>query len=102
MARYNVNAVRAQRLEAAGQSWEFELDGEVFALPTELPRDILPQLQQLDPNDLDGLLRLLLGEEQFARFARHPASVQDVTALIEAYGREVGMSLGESSPSTGS
>ena len=36
MARYDVNAARAQRLEALGERWEFELDGEAFSLPTEL------------------------------------------------------------------
>lgn len=100
MGRYNVNAVRAQRLEALGERWEFELDGDVFGLPTELPRDAVRALAGLDPSDLDGLLALLLGEEQFKRFAEHATSVQDIQALLEAYGRDTGMSLGESSAST--
>lgn len=102
MARYDVNAVRAQRLEALGERWEFELDGEVFSLPTELPRQAVRELSALDPADLDGLLVLLLGEEQFKRFGAHESSVQDVQALLEAYGRDTGMALGESSASTGS
>lgn len=100
MARYNVNASRAQRLDALGERWEFELDGDVFALPTELPREAVRQLAALDPSDLDGLLVLLLGEEQFKRFSERATSVQDVQALLEAYGRETGASLGESSAST--
>jgi hypothetical protein len=100
MGRYNVNAVRAQRLEALGERWEFELDGEVFALPTELARDSVRALAALDPSDLDGLLGLLLGEDQFKRFAEHAVSVQDIQALLEAYGRDTGMSLGEPSAST--
>lgn len=100
MARYNVNVSRAQRLEAHGERWEFELDGEVFGLPTELPRDSVRQLAGLDPSDLDGLLSLLMGEEQFKRFNEHATSVQDIQALLEAYGRETGASLGESSAST--
>jgi hypothetical protein len=100
MARYDVNAARAQRLEALGERWEFELDGEMFGLPTELPRQAVRDLATLDPTDLDGLLTLLLGEEQFKRFCEHLTTVQDVQALLEAYGRETGMSLGESSAST--
>jgi hypothetical protein len=100
MARYDVNAARAQRLEALGERWEFELDGEVFSLPTELPRQAVRELAALDPADLDGLLVLLLGEEQFTRFGKHVTTVQDVQALLEAYGRETGMALGESSAST--
>jgi hypothetical protein len=100
MTRYDVNAARAQRLEALGERWEFELDGEAFGLPTELPRQAVQALATLDPTDLDGLLVLLLGEEQFKRFCEHQTTVQDVQALIEAYGRDTGMSLGESSAST--
>jgi hypothetical protein len=100
VARYDVNAARAQRLEALGERWEFELDGEAFSLPTELPRDAVRALAALDAADLDGLLALLLGEEQFKRFSEHATSVQDIQALLEAYGRDTGMSLGESAAST--
>ncbi|GAA0608535.1 hypothetical protein GCM10010174_27200 [Kutzneria viridogrisea] len=102
MGRYNVNAVRAQRLEAVGGTWEFELDGEPFTLPTELSTQTVRTLTELDPTDLDGLLAALLGEEQFTRFSGHATSVQDIQALLEAYGRDTGMSLGEGSASTGS
>ncbi len=102
MSRYNVNAARAQRLEALGQRWVFEVDGEAYSLPIELPREVVRQLAKLDPSDLDGLLALLLGEEQFKRFDEHETSVQDIQALLEVYGRETGMTLGESSASTGS
>ncbi|WP_290052280.1 hypothetical protein [Amycolatopsis solani] len=99
MAKYNVNAVRAQRLEALGERWEFELDGDTFSLPTELPREAVARLSGLDPSDLDGLLEVLLGAEQFEQLGRHALSVQDVQALLEAYGRDTGMALGESSAS---
>lgn len=100
MPRYDVNAARAQRLEATGERWEFELDGEVFSLPTELPREAVGALAALDPSDLDGLLATLLGEEGFKRFSEHSTSVQDIQALLEAYGRDTGMTVGESSAST--
>jgi len=100
MARFNVNAARAQRLEALGLHWEFELDGEVYRLPTELPREAAGKLAKLGPSDLDGLLQVLLGEDQFSRFTEHEVSVQDVQAILTAYGAQTGMSLGEGSPST--
>jgi hypothetical protein len=102
MGRYNVNAARAQRLEARGERWEFEVDGEPFWLPVELPRQVVSDLAALDPSDMDGLLTLLLGEEQLKRLDEHSLSVQDIQALLEAYGRDTGMTLGESSASTGS
>ncbi|MGK4584546.1 hypothetical protein [Kitasatospora sp. HPMI-4] len=99
MTRFNVNAARAQRLEALGERWEFEVDGEVFVLPTELPRTAAQQFARLEGTDLDGLLRLLLGDGQFERLGRHEMSVQDVSAIVSAYGAETGMSLGESATS---
>jgi hypothetical protein len=95
MATFNVNAARAQRLETLGREWKFELDGEVYKLPTEFPRNAAKKMKQLDEEDVDGLLELLMGPEQFERFARHEVSVQDVAAVLEAYGSETGLSLGE-------
>ncbi|MGW4648336.1 hypothetical protein [Kitasatospora sp. NPDC004289] len=96
MASFSVNAARAQRLEALGRTWTFDLDGEVFELPTELARGIARKLAALDDNDVDGLLRLLLGDAQFERFDRHDVTMQDVGAILEAYGKETGLGLGES------
>ncbi|GAA3045081.1 hypothetical protein GCM10020229_65370 [Kitasatospora albolonga] len=96
MASFSVNAARAQRLEALGRTWTFDLDGEVFELPTELARGIARKLAALDDDDVDGLLRLLLGDAQFERFDRHDVTMQDVGAILEAYGKETGLGLGES------
>ncbi|AUI61246.1 hypothetical protein [Amycolatopsis sp. BJA-103] len=95
MTRFSINAARAQRLEADGADWEFELDDEVFRLPREFPRAMAKQLSQIDDNDIDGLLEVLLGEEQYKRFNTHTVTVQDVAALLEAYGKETGLPLGE-------
>ncbi|MEU9603014.1 hypothetical protein [Streptomyces sp. NPDC048057] len=95
MARFDVNAARAQRLEARGRTWSFDLDGEAFTLPTELSRATAKALRKLDDNDVDGLLALLMGEEQFARFEEYDLSMQDVAAVLEAYGKETGLGLGE-------
>ncbi|MEU8561528.1 hypothetical protein AB0C45_08550 [Streptomyces cyaneofuscatus] len=95
MSGFNVNAARAQRLEALGRAWTFELDGDVFELPTELTRATARKLRDLDDNDVDGLLRLLLGEKQYARFDQHEITMQDIAAILEAYGKETGLGLGE-------
>ncbi|MFB6697006.1 hypothetical protein [Streptomyces rubiginosohelvolus] len=95
MSTFNVNAARAQRLEALGRAWSFELDDHTFELPTELSRATARKLRALDDNDVDGLLRLLLGEEQFARFDRLDLTMQDIAAILEAYGKETGLGLGE-------
>ncbi|MCQ0024185.1 hypothetical protein M4914_15295 [Streptomyces somaliensis DSM 40738] len=95
MASFNVNAARAQRLEALGRGWSFELDGDTFELPTELSRATAKGLRRLDDDDVDGLLRLLLGEEQFARFEKHEVTMQDIAAILNAYGKETGLGLGE-------
>ncbi|MEV5606813.1 hypothetical protein [Streptomyces sp. NPDC052225] len=95
MAGFNVNAARAQRLEALGRAWTFQLDDDTFELPTELGRGVARKLRALDDNDVDGLLQLLLGESQFARFERHDVTMQDIAAILEAYGKETGLGLGE-------
>ncbi|WP_320784707.1 hypothetical protein [Streptomyces sp. CRN 30] len=95
MSRFDVNAARAQRLEALGRTWSFELDGEGFTLPTELSRATAKALRKLDDNDVDGLLRLLMGEQQFARFEQYEVTMQDIAAILEAYGKETGLGLGE-------
>lgn len=95
MARFDVNAARAQRQEGRSRSWTFELDGATFTLPTELSRATAKGLRKLDDNDVDGLLALLMGAEQFARFEEHEVTMQDIAAILEAYGQETGLGLGE-------
>ena len=95
MTRFDVNAARAQRLEPLGRTWSFELDTESYTLPTELTRATAKALRKLDDNDVDGLLRLLLGEKQFTRFEQHEVTMQDIAAILEAYGKETGLGLGE-------
>ncbi|MCZ9339830.1 hypothetical protein NGM37_18885, partial [Streptomyces sp. TRM76130] len=91
MSRFDVNAARAQRLESLGRTWSFELDGESFTLPTELSRATAKALRKLDDNDVDGLLRLLMGEQQFARFEQYEVTMRDIAAILEAYGKETGL-----------
>ncbi|MEC4016406.1 hypothetical protein [Streptomyces sp. H27-D2] len=102
MAGFDVNAARAQRLEALGRTWTFQLDEDSFELPTELNRTTARKLRDLDDNDVDGLLRLMLGDQQYSRFNEHDITMQDIGAILEAYGKETGLGLGEGSASTSS
>ncbi|MFF7330900.1 hypothetical protein [Streptomyces sp. NPDC008150] len=95
MASFDVGAARAQRLEALGRTWSFTIDGDTFTLPTELDRRTARTLRGLDDNDVDGLLRALLGEKQYAAFDAHDITLQDIGAILEAYGKETGLGLGE-------
>ncbi|MEU6141396.1 hypothetical protein ABZ848_13630 [Streptomyces sp. NPDC047081] len=92
---FDVTAARAQRQEALGQAWSFTLDGDTFTLPTELTRKTARALRELDDNDVDGLLGVLLGKAQFERFDLHEVTMQDIAAILEAYGKETGLGLGE-------
>lgn len=92
---FDVGAARAQRQEALGRAWSFTIDGDTFTLPTELTRKTARTLRDLDDNDVDGLLRALLGDAQYERFDRLDVTMQDIAAIMEAYGKETGLGLGE-------
>ncbi|EKX67138.1 hypothetical protein Sipo8835_46290 [Streptomyces ipomoeae] len=92
---FDVSAARAQRQEALGRVWSFTIDGDTFTLPTELTRKTARTLRDLDDNDVDGLLRALLGDAQYERFDRLDVTMQDIAAIMEAYGKETGLGLGE-------
>ncbi|MFM9696164.1 hypothetical protein [Streptomyces europaeiscabiei] len=92
---FDVGAARAQRQEALGRAWSFTIEGDTFTLPTELTRKTARALRDLDDNDVDGLLRVLLGDNQYERFDRLDVTMQDIAAIMEAYGKETGLGLGE-------
>lgn len=96
---FNVNAARAQRIEARGDKWLFEVDSEKFSIPTELKRSTLRRLRDAKGEDLDELLKILLGEGQAARLDKHDLSAQDIAAIMKAYGADTGASVGEDSGS---
>jgi hypothetical protein len=91
---FDVNTARTQRQQKQGATWDFTIDGERFHLPVELPRATAAALRGLDDNDVDGLVKLLLGEEQFARFEEHEVTMQDVAAVLEAYAAATGLGSG--------
>lgn len=90
-----VDAARAQRLEALGRAWAFELGGELFELPRELTRESARGLRALGGDDLRASLELLLGEAQSARLRRHRPTPPDIEAVLASWGRDTGLGLGE-------
>lgn len=90
---YNVNAARETRQKTTGGTWPFNLDGRRYTFPTELPRETAKALRKLDDNDVEGLLCLLLGDDQYRYFEQHDLTMQDIAALLEAYGKATGLGL---------
>lgn len=97
---FDVNAARAQRLEAHGDKFVFTIDGEEFSLPTELDVSSLEAMRAVDDGDLKGILTVIVGDaDAVARLFGHKLSVQDVKAIMTAWREETGASVGEGSPS---
>lgn len=96
MTVYDINEARAARRDQGPDAWPFRLDGRTYYLPTELTRDAARALRKLDDNDLDGLLRILLGASQYNAFTRSgDVTVNDIAALLEAYGQATGLGMRE-------
>lgn len=97
---FDLNAARARRLEAKGDKFAFVIDGEEFSLPTELPVEALDEMKALDNSDLKGVVSTIMGDAEAAgRLFAHKLSVQDLAALMEAWRKETGASVGEDSTS---
>lgn len=94
---YDINAARENRQKDHGSTWPFTLDGKTYTLPTELSRETARSLRKLDDHDVDGLLRLLLGEDQYRYFEQHEITMTDIASLLEAYGKATGLGLGDES-----
>src|SRR6185503_9904319 len=101
---YDINAQRANRLEAVGgEHWPFTLDGTTYNLPREIPWEIAERLDELEAADgADGLreiFKILLGDQDFPL---KRLSAPDMAELLNAYMEEAGVTLGESEPSPSS
>lgn len=91
----------ALEADEAGTPFIFRFGGEKYALP---PRMDLRAVAALQGGRFDDALRLMLGPEQWEQM-QSAAAVFDaykLEKLFDAYGRHQGVSLGESSASTGS
>ena len=78
---FDLDAARARRLEASGDRLKFTFGGDEF---TVLPLSELGVgfLDALSDNNTAGMLRMLLGDEQFDRFMAKEPRVGDVNDLV--------------------
>src|SRR5689334_15185887 len=91
---------KAQKAED-GEPFPFTVDGEVFTFPAPLAID-WHVMAAIAEGELAQAVKMLLGDEDFARFDKIPLTLADLNALFEAYGRSAGIDVGESLASTGS
>lgn len=94
----------ALEAEATGEPFKFRLAGEEFTLPplTGLDRKTFKVLvKAFQGEDVDGGLAPLFGD-QWERFDALPMSIAQLNRLLEAYLKQQGLALGESSASTSS
>lgn len=95
----NLDAARAQRAEAGKETYRAQFGGELFDFPgvQEWPIELTEVLQT---GDMKAALKLLLSDEDAARFLAHKPTLGDLNELFEALGNASGVGgLGNSLPS---
>lgn len=87
--------------EATAEPFEFIFGGNTYTLPPSVDMFAVTALQR---GDLYGGLSRLLGAEQLDQMLASDAVFDEkrLAALMEAYGKHLGVTLGESAGSTGS
>lgn len=107
MKKLNLDAARAARREAMGETPSFVFGGREFALPAELPFAVVLDMRELSSADGDtaaqaaaiaSVVKHLLGDEHDAFMALSP-SIEDLEALIDGVLPEYGTDLPESAAS---
>jgi RNase P/RNase MRP subunit p29 len=97
---FNVRAAKEARLAKSGATFDFDVDGDVFKIPTELPVDKLEELANQD-GSLRDMFGVLLGNEARDKLFSHELSGQDCRAIMDEYAKATGASLPEGSDSSG-
>lgn len=97
---FDLDAARAARAEAHGETRAFRFGGEEFTLPPECPMDFL---ERLNADQGGAAIRALLSEDDAARFMAHAPSLEDLTELVKGVAKAYGIGgVGNSSASNGS
>lgn len=98
MASFDLDALIA---EAAAEPFTFLFGGEEYVCP---PTIDIRAVSALAAGDLVGALRIMVGDDQWARLEASPQTlgVAAIGKLIEAYAEHQGVSVGESSGSSSS
>jgi len=93
-------AERAAEREGKGEGPTFTLGGETFALPVEMPYNVVPHLASAMSGVVSAVPRVfetLLGDEEYKRFTEQAPTMDDLFVLIEGVMVEYGFNdAGES------
>lgn len=98
MASFDLDALIA---EATGVPFTFRFGGDEYTCPASID---VRAVSALAAGDLVGALRVMVGDEQWARLEASPQTlgVVAIGKLIEAYAAHQGVSVGESFGSSSS
>lgn len=96
-----VYRVEAIAREADKEAWRFEFDGDEYSLPHDFD---MRAAAAFNANDLEGGLRVLLGDEQWERIvaSKKVFGVKELRDLLAAYCDGIGVDLGEFAASSSS
>lgn len=88
--------------EATEEPFTFTLGGQVYELhnPEDVDWQDNSELAEANENDLRPLVRMLLGEEQYAGFAENRVPLWKLGKLIDGYYEHHGLGPGESKASS--
>lgn len=95
----DLDAYRAARAEARGEAPTIKLLGETFTMPVEVPAAVL---QAFADDDKVAFGKAVLGDEQWATFCEVGGTEDDLVVIASRLWTLYGVSLGESSVSSGS
>lgn len=99
MTELDLDAYRAARSEARGKVPTLKLLGETFTLPVEVPCSVL---QAFADDDKVAFGRAVLGDEQWTTFCEIGGTEADLVVIASRLWTLYGVSLPESSASSGS
>lgn len=88
---FDLDAARAQRYEGKADHFSFKTAGKTFTIPFELKRSAQKKFNIAQANsDIDEILVVLLGKDA-DRFLALDLSMQDIAAILEAWGEAAGL-----------
>jgi hypothetical protein len=96
---FDLNAAVAQRREASkANNFDFKYGDKVYHMPMDLKASVIRKLKTVDHSDIEQTFEILLGDQSEAFFEEDP-EMSTLVALMGAYEKAVGASLGKESGS---
>jgi hypothetical protein len=92
---FDLDAARARRLESSQEPLSFTFNGNEFTVPTPMEWDFRVS-ELLADGTISGALKLLLGDEQYAKLADSGPTMGDLLDLMTWLGETAAGSLGNS------